>query len=109
MKVRSVDRVRRALLDDGHKDSIAEFPEGTRIAADASRAIGCSVSQIVKSMVFSTVDKPVLVLTSGTNRFDEKKVTQLLGISIRPSYGTPSSFDAVNLGGRSVPHKSACC
>ncbi len=68
MNVRSVDRVRQALLDAGHEDNITEFAEGTRSAADAARAVGCDVSQIAKSIVFRSVDKPILVLTSGTNR-----------------------------------------
>ena len=50
------------------------FPEGTRTADDAARAIGCDVAQIVKSLVFTADDAPVLVLTSGANRVDEARV-----------------------------------
>ena len=31
---------------------VREFPEGTRTATDAARAVGCHVDQIVKSLVF---------------------------------------------------------
>jgi prolyl-tRNA editing enzyme YbaK/EbsC (Cys-tRNA(Pro) deacylase) len=53
---------------------VREFPEGTRTAADAARAIGCHVDQIVKSLVFLADTEPVLVLTSGGNRVDVVKV-----------------------------------
>jgi prolyl-tRNA editing enzyme YbaK/EbsC (Cys-tRNA(Pro) deacylase) len=53
---------------------VREFPEGTRTAADAARAIGCQVDQIVKSLVFVADTDPVLVLTSGGNRVDVVKV-----------------------------------
>ena len=82
MKVSSVDRVRRALREAGHADTIIEFPQGTRSAQDAASAVGCSISQIVKSMVFRYADRPVLILTSGTNRVDESKVSQLIGENI---------------------------
>ena len=53
---------------------IREFPDGTRTAADAARAVGCQVEQIVKSLVFVADSEPVLVLTSGGNRVDVVKV-----------------------------------
>jgi prolyl-tRNA editing enzyme YbaK/EbsC (Cys-tRNA(Pro) deacylase) len=53
---------------------VREFPQGTRTAADAARAIGCRVDQIVKSLVFMADTDPVLVLTSGGNRVDVVKV-----------------------------------
>ncbi len=53
---------------------VREFPEGTRTAADAARAIGCQVDQIVKSLVFMADTDPVLILTSGGNRVDVVKV-----------------------------------
>jgi prolyl-tRNA editing enzyme YbaK/EbsC (Cys-tRNA(Pro) deacylase) len=53
---------------------VREFPEGTRTAQDAARAVGCAVDQIVKSLVFIADTTPVLVLTSGGNRVDVVKV-----------------------------------
>jgi prolyl-tRNA editing enzyme YbaK/EbsC (Cys-tRNA(Pro) deacylase) len=58
---------------------VREFPEGTPTAADAARAVGCTVEQIVKSLVFMAGDRPVLVLTSGRNRVDPDKVGKQLG------------------------------
>ena len=39
----SVERVRAALLEAGHADTIQVFPEGTRTSAEAAAAVGCGV------------------------------------------------------------------
>lgn len=62
--------------------AVRAFPDGTRTAADAARAIGCEVDQIVKSLVFMVgggEGRPVLVLTSGGHRVDPGKVAARLG------------------------------
>lgn len=79
----SVDRVRAALMTEGHEDTIAEFPDGTRTAADAAAAVGCTVAQIAKSIVLRTGDQVVLVIASGANRVDVEKVASLLGSSVK--------------------------
>jgi prolyl-tRNA editing enzyme YbaK/EbsC (Cys-tRNA(Pro) deacylase) len=59
------------------------YPDGTRTAQDAARAIGCEVAQIVKSLVFDLVDgdevRPVIALVSGSNRLDEAKLATAAG------------------------------
>ena len=54
------------------------FPEGTRTAGDAARAIGVDVAQIVKSLAFDA-DGVVIALCSGASRVDEAKLAALLG------------------------------
>lgn len=77
----SLERVRGALATAGFACEIREFPESTRTSAEAAAAIGCTVGQIAKSLVFRGAEsgKPVLVIASGANRVDEKKVAGLLG------------------------------
>jgi prolyl-tRNA editing enzyme YbaK/EbsC (Cys-tRNA(Pro) deacylase) len=58
---------------------VREFPQGTRTAADAARAVGCEVGQIVKSLVFVAGSEPFLALTSGPNRADTSKLSALVG------------------------------
>ena len=48
----NVDRVVAAAREAGLEIAVQRFPEGTRTAADAARAVGCEVGQIVKSLVF---------------------------------------------------------
>src|ERR1700749_1531794 len=69
----SVERVRAALLAAGHPDTITQFPAGTRTAADAAAAVGCSVAQIAKSIVFRCGMRAAVVITSGANRVDQEK------------------------------------
>lgn len=56
-----------------------EFPQGTRTAQDAARAIGCEVGQIVKSLVFVAGHEPFIALTSGGNRADTARLEELTG------------------------------
>ncbi|MGH7765572.1 MAG: YbaK/EbsC family protein [Candidatus Dormibacteraceae bacterium] len=58
---------------------VKEFPEGTRTAVDAARAVGCDVAQIVKSLVFVAAGRPVVALVSGANRLDEKRLGAMAG------------------------------
>ena len=58
---------------------VRRFPEGTKTAEAAARAIGCDVGQIVKSLIFMADERAVLALTSGRNRVDETKLAGLTG------------------------------
>ncbi|WP_055532879.1 YbaK/EbsC family protein [Streptomyces graminilatus] len=49
---------------------IRRFPDETRTAAEAAAAIGCELSQICKSLIFSADGVPVLVLMDGASRVD---------------------------------------
>ena len=60
--------------------AIKEFKAGTRTAQDAANAIGCAVAQIVKSLLFVVNGQPTMVLMSGVNRLDEKKLAALCGV-----------------------------
>ena len=47
-------------------------------------AVGCDVAQIAKSLIFRTceTDRPVLVIASGANRVNEKRIAALMGEDI---------------------------
>ena len=59
--------------------TIRHFPEGTRTAEDAARAVGCAVAQIVKSLVFMADGQPVVALIPGTDRLDPSRLAAALG------------------------------
>ncbi|MEU9714702.1 YbaK/EbsC family protein [Streptomyces sp. NPDC047976] len=69
----------RALTELGLDLDVRAFPEGTRTAADAAAAIGCELSQIVKSLIFAADGIPVLVLMDGASRVDVEAVRRQLG------------------------------
>jgi prolyl-tRNA editing enzyme YbaK/EbsC (Cys-tRNA(Pro) deacylase) len=58
------------------------FPEGTKTSADAAAAIGCEVSQIVKSLVFMVDDRPVLALLRGDQRLDTGRLAAAVDGSV---------------------------
>jgi prolyl-tRNA editing enzyme YbaK/EbsC (Cys-tRNA(Pro) deacylase) len=66
-------RVQAAL---GERFQVLEFDASTRTAADAAAAIGCTVAEIAKSLMFrgAVSNRPVLVVASGACRVDETKV-----------------------------------
>ncbi len=68
----------------GDEFEVLEFDASTRTAADAASAIGCTVAQIAKSMIFRTTTdgRSVLVITSGSNRVDPAKVASHIGAPI---------------------------
>jgi len=78
----SVARVRAALLAAGHPDTIMEFPASTRTAADAAAAVGCTVAQIAKSIVFRADGRAAVIITSGANRVDPLKAAAALGVKL---------------------------
>jgi Cys-tRNA(Pro) deacylase len=74
-------RVVEAAARAGHQIAPQRFPEGTRTAADAARAVGCEIGQIVKSLVFVADGDPLLALVSGTNRADTARLAAAIGAS----------------------------
>lgn len=77
-------RLAAALEALGREHQVVRFDETTRTAADAAAAIGCTVEQIAKSLVFKTSDseRPVLVIASGSNRVDEGRLADALADTI---------------------------
>jgi prolyl-tRNA editing enzyme YbaK/EbsC (Cys-tRNA(Pro) deacylase) len=77
----SAQRVQDALLARGFQNQVQELTETARSAAEAAAAVGCTVGQIAKSLVFKgrQSGKAVLVIASGANRVDLAKVQALLG------------------------------
>lgn len=75
----SAKRVAETLRTLGVETEVVEFAQTTRTAQDAALAIGTTLGQIVKSLVFLADGRPVLALVSGTNRLDVGKVRALVG------------------------------
>ena len=74
-----VQRVAAALRAGGVTPEIREFPQSTRTAGEAAAAVGTTLGQIVKSLVFLADGAPVLVLVSGANRVDPIKLAAARG------------------------------
>jgi Cys-tRNA(Pro) deacylase len=76
--------VQTTLQNMGYSSQVVQLEASTRTAKEAAKAIGCQVSQIVKSLVFKTqlTEKPILVVASGSNRVNEKRLSELVGQAI---------------------------
>ena len=84
----NVQRVVEAAMSAGLTIEVVRFPHGTRTAEDAARAVGCSVAQIVKSLVFVVDGDPVMALVSGVDRLDpDRLATAMHGTHARRADG----------------------
>jgi prolyl-tRNA editing enzyme YbaK/EbsC (Cys-tRNA(Pro) deacylase) len=76
----SPQKVQGALKALGLANQVVELQSTTRTSADAAQAVGCRVEQIAKSIVFRAkqTDKPILVIASGPNRVNEKRIEKFI-------------------------------
>lgn len=74
-------RVVQALAERGHPHQPVWLEVAARTSQEAADALGVSVGQIAKSVIFrrKADDAAVLVVTSGDRRVDEKKVAAQVG------------------------------
>ncbi|HEX5838969.1 MAG TPA: YbaK/EbsC family protein [Anaerolineales bacterium] len=77
----SAQKIQDQLKELGFNYTVIEHAESTRTAQEAADRAGCELGQIVKSLIFKGQEsgKPILVLTSGANRVDEKRISGYAG------------------------------
>jgi prolyl-tRNA editing enzyme YbaK/EbsC (Cys-tRNA(Pro) deacylase) len=80
----SAQKVQEQIKSLGFDYTVIEHAESTRTAQEAADRAGCELGQIVKSLIFKGKEsnKPILVLTSGANRVDEKRISEYAGEAI---------------------------
>jgi prolyl-tRNA editing enzyme YbaK/EbsC (Cys-tRNA(Pro) deacylase) len=76
----TVERFTALLRAGGADGEVRELADSARTAAEAAAALGCDVGAIASSLVFTAGGAPVLVVTSGAHRVDERRVGVLLGV-----------------------------
>jgi prolyl-tRNA editing enzyme YbaK/EbsC (Cys-tRNA(Pro) deacylase) len=74
-----VERVAAYLRQAGVEARLEELESGTATAADAARAAGCPLGQIVKSIVVVCDGQVVLAMVPGDRRADLDKVARAAG------------------------------
>lgn len=79
----SVARVQAALDALGLPQSVIELPVEARTSQQAADGLGVGVAQIAKSLVFTVDGAPIMVIASGENRVDERKLGRLAGGKVR--------------------------
>ena len=75
----AVERVASFLRAAGAEARVEEFDQPTPTAEDAAQAVGCALSQIVKSLVFDCDGRAILVLVPGDKRASSRKVRAAAG------------------------------
>lgn len=80
----SAKRVQDFLQSRGFSFAVRELPGSTRTAQEAADSVGCSVSQIAKSLIFKDQDSnlPILIIASGSNRVDLHRVEKATGLRL---------------------------
>jgi len=80
----SAKKVQDTLKNLSFSYQVIELAHTTRSASEAAKAIGCNVGQIAKSLIFKTknTQRPILVIASGSNRVNEKKIGELIHESV---------------------------
>ncbi len=96
-----VRRVAEVLLDKGHAHAPVMLDNSARTAQEAADALGITVGQIAKSIIFrrKSDDAAVLVITSGDRRVDEKKVDALVGKTGRADADFVKAKTGFTIGG----------
>lgn len=97
----TVQRVARALQEAGHPHAPRMLDDAARTAQQAADALGISVGQIAKSIIFrrKSDDVAVLVITSGDRRVDEKKVDAIVGKTGRADAEFVKAKTGFSIGG----------
>jgi prolyl-tRNA editing enzyme YbaK/EbsC (Cys-tRNA(Pro) deacylase) len=82
-------RTAKLLGDLGIDTQVVEFEQPTRTSAEAAAAIGCSIAEIAKSIVFRGKEsgQAVVVVASGDNRVSEAKVSAKVGEALARADG----------------------
>lgn len=94
------ERVQGFLTALGEAGRVRELPDSTRSAAEAAQAIGTTVAQIAKSLVFTVDDAVLLVIASGVNRVDLARLAELAGGTVtRPDAKTVKALTGYSIGG----------
>ncbi len=96
-----VQRVARVLQAQGHPHLPVMLDGAARTAQEAADALGIALGQIAKSIIFRRKldDAPVLVITSGDRRVDEKKVDALVGKTGRADADFVKARTGFSIGG----------
>ena len=89
-----MQRVQTALAAAGSAARVIALSQTARTAADAAAALGCPLGAIVKSLVFSVGDQPVMALISGDRRCVSKILPQLTGLEGKVSRAAAAAVRA---------------
>ena len=80
--MRSRERVAEFLSNSGVDHVMREFGESTKNSVLAAQALGCTVAEIAKSVVFAGRETAVVIM-SGDKKVDQAKLSEVVGERVR--------------------------
>ena len=79
---------------------VLTLPDSTRTAEEAAEAVGCSVGEIAKSLVFRAGDRAVVAVMSGDDRLDTARLSAAVGAEVgRADAGFVRAATGFSIGG----------
>ncbi|MBP2634822.1 MAG: proS 2 [Firmicutes bacterium] len=99
---KSAAKIQDELNKYGLELKVVTMNSSTRTCVEAANTIGCEVGQIVKSMIFrgKNTGMPILIVASGNNRINEKKMKEYLGEAVsRPDADFVQTVTGFAIGG----------
>lgn len=78
----AAEKIQQVLRELGLDCAVVEFSESTKTSAEAAAAIGTTVEQICKSILFAAKDQAIMVMASGANRIDTAKVQSHVAVPL---------------------------
>ena len=81
-RLRGPDRVKAALDALSLDCEVLTLPGSTRTAEEAAEAVGCTVGEIAKSLVFRAGDQAVVAVVSGGDRVDAARLSEAVGAEV---------------------------
>ena len=81
-KLKGPDRVKAALEALALDCEVLTLPGSTRTAAEAAAALGCTVGEIAKSLVFRAGDRAVVAVLGGGDRLDTARLSAAAGAGV---------------------------
>lgn len=78
-----------------HRIAVLDFTERTATAATAAAAVGCSVAEIAKTVLFIVGQTPVAVVTCGDLKVNSSRLKQFFGLSGKVTLPDPEQVEAL--------------
>jgi prolyl-tRNA editing enzyme YbaK/EbsC (Cys-tRNA(Pro) deacylase) len=75
----AIAEVREYFRQFGMEDRVLELEESSATVDLAARALGCAPGKIAKTLSFLVQDRPILILTAGDEKIDNKKYKARFG------------------------------
>ena len=79
----AIAEVRAYFRQFGMEDRVLELEESSATVGLAAQALGCEPGKIAKSLSFLVQEKPILILTAGDEKIDNKKYKARFGTKAR--------------------------